>query len=159
FEKEFTQHIGLELNQIERLTLLLPEQSRQQPLTTLTTSRAADPEKVARALLKEYEEKKIGDRVLYVMKRKGGRAICFVTDRLLLLGETQAVEKVLARKPSKEQGALTAALNAAGKPLGAAAFNIAALLVQEVGENLRGEFAALKPCFAARPGMLTAMGN
>jgi hypothetical protein len=159
--KEVTKHVGLDVTQVERFTIILPDRMRQEPLVAVTTARPLAREKIVKALLKDFEEKKWGGKTCYVAKNRYGWAICFVTDRVFATASPAHLEQVLTRKPSTSgKGTLIPLLRlAAGKTTLVAGFNLEAPFFQEMAQSFIDEWRMLKPLLAARPGVLTGISN
>jgi hypothetical protein len=117
---EGEKHMGFPLLAVERLTMVMPSDNRAMPAMIVTLSQPLDRTKVMDALLKAHsirsiregnenvppppqrQERQVKGRTVYVLEQEYfKRALCFLSDRMFVYGDTSTV---------------TAALEAAEKP-------------------------------------------
>jgi hypothetical protein len=101
--KEVEKFLGLELKQVERVSIMLPAGPNEEPLVILTTLKPFDQEKVRDAMAPNAEKKTIGTRSCYVGKSGsgsggGGSGVYFANDRTFVCGQAKVLIGYLDKK-------------------------------------------------------------
>jgi hypothetical protein len=162
FLKDMERHTGLRIEQLERVTLILPDlRSREGPAVIVTTSKPMDRAKTVAALLPKNEEKKHQGKSYYAPPEgKGRNALTFVNDRTFVFGPTAEVQAYLGRQGQKRaDGPLAAALQlAAGKHAVVGGLNLA-VTVKDMGKQLPPQGKPFAPLFQAQAGTVTVVAD
>lgn len=155
--QEAEAKMGLEFEQVERLTVVLPDPAKEDVAVLLVTKKPFDRARVARALTPDAEEKKYAGKPYYETKRGGpggGTALAFLGEHLLVVGPALGVQRVLDRKPAAASAGLKLA---AGKPMLVAELHLAPF--KEVLKTLPEAAKPFEPLLRARDGTLTIVGD
>ena len=107
--QEAEAKMGLEFEQIERVTVVLPDPGKEDVAALLVTKKPFDKARIARALAPDAEEKKYAGKPYYETKcggPGGGTALAFLGERLLVVGPALGVQRVLDRKPAAASAGL-----------------------------------------------------
>ncbi|HEY7329099.1 MAG TPA: DUF1559 domain-containing protein [Gemmataceae bacterium] len=153
--KEFQEHFGLPLEQVERMTLLMlsPLPPHGEPLLFVRAVKPYDLAKVV-AMVKNAKMRKYKDQTLYVGDKDW--TIYPLDDRSLVYGELRDVNTLIDHPQPKTEGNLAAALRlAAGKHSLVLGMNVK-LFKDSVGDQLPGQVEPFLPLLQARSATLSA---
>ncbi len=144
--KKFEGQFGLALTEINRFMIMSNEMDKDTLLGTVLTLRDIDVKKTLEALSatangERPEEKKVGDRTLYIYKanlfqRAKGMAVAFVDARLIVFGDETEIKKALERNATKPEGLLAAAIVKTSRN----PFVLAFALTKSMRDVLRNQF-------------------
>ncbi len=155
-DKELTREIGISLAQMERVTVLLPEDFPREPVVVFRATQAIDREKMFAGLRKRPEKKQIQGRTYYAGDQFG-TAYYFVNDRVFVVSSPAALAAWLENDPAKADPGLIrpALLEAAkGAPLVAV---IGQPLLNKMVQPLPGELSG--PLTAAKTALMTVIAG
>jgi hypothetical protein len=155
--KEFLKAVGIEVADLERVSLVLVDPPpRGEPVILLTTSKPLDREKVLAALAPGAAEEKRESGSVYLDREKNV-GVFFRGERTVVVGNTVAVGNFAEHPaPTKETDkplAVALAL-ASGKHPVVVGVDMAAI-AKEIGEQFPPELEPFKPLFQARTATLT----
>jgi hypothetical protein len=156
---ELKKSIGLDVTNIERVTVILNPTLKEEPVVVVTTAKAFDKAVVQTAIMAKGEERKTAKGKAYV--DDGRHSLYFASDRVFAWGLTKWVQELADRPADKKvEGPLANAMQAAAKQPGVLAVNLAAF-AQEIKPNLLGaeELKPLEPLFKVKTAFLTIVSG
>jgi len=155
FEGHAAKEIGVPLDEIERVTGLLPSiESRRNLLVFVTTIKPYDAKKLLTAAIPDLAEEKIKERTSFV--RPTGGAIALLDDRTFVAGPEDEVRAYLKQTEPAKDGALAPVLRAAaGSHLLVAGLDTEMLVKVASHDTASPTAEALKPLLKARSALLT----
>jgi hypothetical protein len=160
YTEDVRRATGLDISDIERVTVILPSSHQQEPVVVISTIRPLAKDRVLQAMLPQSEVRMLKDKSVYVGKGERARALHFASGRVLLAAPKMEMVRFLSESRSGREGPLADGLRLASKShLVVAGLNLEGPLFRELGKNLRGEAKVLEPLFAANPGVLTLVSN
>jgi hypothetical protein len=151
-EEDFAKAFGLNLQEVERFTLVFREVSSREPLLFIFTTRPYDRARVLAALGGNVKEEKVKGQTVY--SGRTGEAVHLIAPQALVFGP---IENVLAQLESStpKNGNLRAGLRqAAGGHLLTVGVNVSAV-AEVVTNELPPEDDAIKPLLKASFAMAT----
>jgi hypothetical protein len=165
WKKGFREAAGLDLQEIERFTLVLPSSFtfKDEPLTIIRTLKPLNKEAVRTATVKKGKEKTVNGKTYYEGSNpysESSAAVTFVGDCVMVLGSGKGVKEFLER-PSlkKNEDLLEKARSSAEKETLVFALNLGALNAADLKQMLPPDAKSVEPLFAAKSGLLTILSS
>jgi hypothetical protein len=159
--------IGLAPEDIERLTLILRNTFREEPIVVITTRKAVDQKQVKAAMLPTapdgggYQENKTPKGKTYFINQATMRMLYFAGERVFLTSgsDTKTMEDLLDRSPqSREKSRFAEAFQAAEKQPVVAAVDLKHYAA-DIQRGLPEEAKPLLPLFDAGSAFLTVVSG
>ena len=152
--QEFERAVGVDITDIERMTLVMPGvKEYSEPIFLLLTKKAYDKERVLKTLLPNHIKKKIDKATIYISR--DSKALSFLDDRVYLFGTGESVEAFLVKPIPPKEGPLSPALQAAATGKHTITAGVNPEPVAMLKDELPAEAELYKPLLAARSPFLT----
>jgi Protein of unknown function (DUF1559) len=151
--KEVEKVVGVSPAEIERLTLVLGHDGREDETMIVHTSKPYDRNKVREAVAPAAKEEKVKDATLYVTDSE--RALFFADDHTYLQGRSDVLRGLIENPAPVTSGPLSAALQqAAAKHLLVAGINPEPIIKEIADRELPPQAEPFKPLLKVRSALL-----
>jgi hypothetical protein len=160
YQKDLKKNTGLDISQIERLTVILPSQPREAPVILVTGVKSLPKAAILDAFFPKRAEKKFKDFTIYMGTGKPDRVLHFVDARVLAIAPMKQMEVFLSRSPAKKGDGSADAIRAltARDELLLAAVSLKHELIQSGLKAMVGT-TDMGPLLAMKAGVLTIVGD
>jgi hypothetical protein len=152
--QEFERAVGVDITDIERMTLvMLGVKENSEPILLLLTKKAYDKERVLKTVLPKHVEKKTDKATIYISRDRN--ALSFLDDRVYVFGTAESVEAFVVKPIPPKEGPLSPALQAAAAGKHTITAGVNPEPVAMLKDELPAEAEPFKPLIAAKSPLLT----